>query len=85
MLNFSDITMYVRFKREEEKNRLLSTLNTSVHHEMLGPLKINIDIVKRLIKQLKKMEKSQKLQEMASVVLISSRQILLHANDLLDQ
>ena len=84
MLNFSDITIYVRLKREEEKNRLLSTLNMSVHHEMIGPLKINIDVIERMIRQLKRLERSKELQEMASLVLISSRQILLHANDLLD-
>ena len=76
--------MYVRLKREEEKNRLLSTLNMSVHHEMIGPLKININVIQRLLRHLKGLENSKELQEMASMVLISSRQILLHANDLLD-
>ena len=76
--------MYVRLKREEEKNRLLSTLNMSVHHEMIGPLKININVIQRLLRHLKGLENSKELREMASMVLISSRQILLHANDLLD-
>ena len=34
VLNFTDITMYKQLKQEEEKNKLLATLNTSVHHEM---------------------------------------------------
>ena len=50
MINFSDITAYKRLEQEEEMNRLLKTLNTSVHHEMLTPLKANVDIAKRMIK-----------------------------------
>ena len=54
VLNFADITAYKRLKQEEEMNRLLKLLNTSVHHEMLAPLKANVDIAERLIKNLRK-------------------------------
>ena len=53
MINFSDITAYKRLEQEKEMNRLLKTLNTSVHHEMLTPLKANVDIAKRMINLLK--------------------------------
>ena len=42
VINFTDITTYKLLKQEEETNRLLQALNTSAHHEMLGPLKTNI-------------------------------------------
>ena len=50
VLNFTDMTMDLQLKREEEKNRMLKALNMSVHHEMLGPLKVNIDNSCQLIK-----------------------------------
>ena len=53
MINFSEITAYKRLEQEEEMNRILRTLNTSVHHEMLAPLKANVDIAKRMINLLK--------------------------------
>ena len=52
MLNFTDTTMDLKLKREEEKNRMLNALNMSVHHEMLGPLRVNIDSASQLIKLL---------------------------------
>lgn len=42
VINFTDITTYRRLKKQEETNKLLRTLNTTVHHEMLAPLKANI-------------------------------------------
>ena len=50
VLNFTDMTMYLQLKREEEKSRLLSALNTSVHHEMLAPLKANMELSMRLFR-----------------------------------
>ena len=50
LLNFTDITHLDRLKKVEEKSRLLSTLSTSVHHEMIGPIKSNIDFSERLIR-----------------------------------
>ena len=81
VLNFTDITTYKRLKHEEETNRLLKTLNTSVHHEMLAPLKANLEISMRLLKQLK--QEHQK--HMVRTIIISSQLLMLHANDLLDQ
>ena len=81
LLNFTDITSYKRLKKQEEINRLLKTLNASVHHEMLAPLKANMEISMRLYKQLKnKIEK-----QMAQTINISSNLLMLHAQDLLDQ
>ena len=48
VINFTDITSYKRLKHEEEINNLLKTLNASVHHEMVVPLKVNIDMAERL-------------------------------------
>ena len=53
VLNFTDITTQKRLKLEEEKSRMLSSLNTIVHHEMLGPLTANVDFSERLIRYLK--------------------------------
>ena len=60
---------------------MLKTLNASVHHEMLAPLKANIDISRRLFRELK----SKKLKSMAQTLSISSNMLFLHAQDLLDQ
>ena len=57
-------------------------LNMSVHHEMLAPLKANVDIAERLIKHLVKHPAQKK---MAETILISSQLVMLHANDMLDQ
>ena len=48
VINFTDITSYIRLKHEEEVNNLLKTLNVSVHHEMVVPLKVNIEMADRL-------------------------------------
>ena len=61
---------------------MLRTLNSSVHHEMLTPLKANVDIAERLIKCLAKFKQEKK---MAETILLSSQLIMLHAHDFLDQ
>ena len=48
ILNFTDISTYQKLKQEEETNNLLRTLNASIHHEMIVPLKINVDLGNRL-------------------------------------
>ena len=68
VINFTDITTYKRLKSEEESNRLLKTLNATVHHEMLAPLKSNLELSMRLIRSVK--GKSQK--EMAQMIFIST-------------
>ena len=49
VLNLADITAYQRLKNEREKSSLLSTMNSIVHHEIIGPLKINVEMAERLI------------------------------------
>ena len=53
VINFTDITSYIRLKHEEEVNNLLKTLNASVHHEMVVPLRVNIEMADRLKSKLK--------------------------------
>ena len=81
VLNFTNITAYRRLKHEEEKSKLLNRLNHSVHHELLGPLRSNVDIAEALVKKLKN---QLQLQEMAKLIEISSKLIMFHANDMLD-
>ena len=85
VLNLTDITAYQRLKNEKEKSSLLSTLNTSVHHELIGPLKINVEMAKRLMLVANKVKLPPQMREMAQTIEISSKQVLLHANDFLDQ
>ena len=61
---------------------MLKLLNTSVHHEMLAPLKANVDIAERLVNNLRKFPVQKK---MVQTILISSQMVMLHANDMLDQ
>ena len=81
VLNFTDITLYKRLEHQEETNWMLKALNASVHHDMLAPLKASIDMSKRLLKILR----NPNHQEMAKSILISSKFLMFHANDLLDQ
>ena len=53
VINFTDITSYIQLKHEEEVNNLLRTLNASVHHEMVVPLRVNIEMADRLKNKLK--------------------------------
>ena len=59
----------------------MSTLYSSVHHEMIGPLTNNVEVSVRLIRKLV----DPTLRELAQIILICSKSVLLHANDLLDQ
>ena len=68
-------------EQEKLENKLLKFLNTSVHHELLAPLKANIEILKRLKKGLKDL----KPKRMANTVLTTTLMLMLHANDLIDQ
>ena len=82
VINFTDISAYKMLEQQQETNKILKALNASVHHEMLAPLKCNVDLCKILIKKLQ--NNKQELQ-MVKVVLISSQMVMLHANDMLDQ
>lgn len=43
VLNFMNITSEKQLKVEREKSRQLTMLSTTVHHEMLGPLRCNVE------------------------------------------
>ena len=52
VLNFQDVSLWKRLKQEEQKGKLMSTLYSSVHHEMLGPLKNNVETSLRLVRSI---------------------------------
>ena len=52
VINFTDITAQKTLIHEQGKSKMLSMLNTSVHHEMLGPLKTNVILADRLCTEL---------------------------------
>ena len=49
MLAFTNITSFYKFKKEEERSKLLLALNMSIHHEMLTPLGTNVMLADRLM------------------------------------
>ena len=69
VISFTDISTYQRLKHEEEVNNLLKTLNASVHHEMLVPIKTMIEIAERLVKKFKSFPQEKKMVE---TILLSS-------------
>lgn len=81
VVNFIDISTYKRLKQEKLNNEILKTLNTTVHHEMLAPLRANVEICQRLLIKLKKDEHAMRLVQ---IMLVSSQMVMMHANDLLD-
>ena len=62
---------------------MLSMLNTTIHHEMLGPLKTHVDFAEMFIAHFMK-TRELRLQDMAQTLYVSSKMLLLHANDMLD-
>ena len=80
MLNFTNITTFHKYKKEQEKSKLLQALNTSIHHEMLVPLGTNVMIADRLLEAME----SEQHKQMAKLVQTCSNLALFHANDLLD-
>lgn len=59
----------------------MSTLYSSVHHEIIGPLKSNEQAALRLIRGIQ----DPSLREQAQIILVCSKQAILNANDLLDK
>ena len=55
-------------------------MTASTHHEMLTPLAINVEVAGRLIHQ----SDDGELKDMAQLILVNSKIVMLHANDLLD-
>ena len=82
IINITDLTAYIKLQKEESTNRLLKTLNASVHHEMLTPVKTMIEISERLVKKLSKFPQEKRMVE---TMLLSSQFIMMHAHDFLDQ
>ena len=80
VLNFSDISAIKRLKQVEEENKQITALSSSTHHEMLVPLKSNVEFAECLIRHLTQDDMKKKAQ----LILISSKLIMFHANDLLD-
>ena len=48
VLNFTDVTSSIMMEREKQKYEMMKSLNTSVHHEMIGPLRAQSSISKSL-------------------------------------
>ena len=80
LLTFIDMTVHKRLQTQEIKNELLITLNASMHHEIVTPIKVNIEMAERLME----LRDLSRLREMAKIVCISSKLQLFYANDLLD-
>ena len=55
-------------------------MNASIHHEMLTPLAINVELADRLQQQVT----SDEHKDMAQVLIVNSKIIMFHVNDLLD-
>ena len=80
-MTFTDVTVYQRLKNQEDHSKLLETINTNVHHEMLSPLGANVYIAETLHQRLEDPE----LKEYVQAILVASKLVLLHANDLMDK
>ena len=81
-LQFTDLTANIKLKREQQRSKMLQMLNATVHHEMLSPLKSNVILTKRLVKEFKFEDK--RLKKLIKTLEISSQLLLHHSYDLLD-
>ena len=81
-LQFTDITANQNLRKEKERSRMLEMLNATVHHEMLSPLKSNVILSKRLLKETTL--GNQKVKDMIKTLYVSSELLLHHSSDLLD-
>ena len=81
-LQFTDITANQDLRKEKERSRMLEILNATVHHEMLSPLKSNVILSKRLLKETTL--GNQKVKDMIKTLYVSSELLLHHSSDLLD-
>ena len=82
VINLTDVSAFYQLKQKEDANNLLKTLIASVHHEMVVPLKVNVEMAERLINNLAHMPAEVKLVEN---ILIASNLVLMHAHDFIDQ
>ena len=74
VLNFLDMTSYFNLEQQKEKYRMIRMLNTTIHHEMIAPLKAQTDISKCLFDNSENFESKQ----MAKTIYVSSQMLLLH-------
>ena len=81
VISFIDISPYAWLRHQKEQNNVLQVLNTTVHHEMLSPLRANIEISQLLYQSMKNL----RMKKMAQILNVSSKLLLSHAQDLLDQ
>lgn len=58
---------------------MLKSLSTSVHHEMIGPLRSNVQFASEIIDHISQ----PALKRKAELMLITSKLLLFHADDLL--
>ena len=79
VLNFRDITPFKQLKQEQDVSNLHKSLSASVHHEMIGPLRSNVQLAESLVESLT----NDSLKKKAELVLITSKLVLFHADDLL--
>ena len=81
VVNFQDVTTFKRLKLVEEKSAVLNKVVSSVYHEMIGPLKNSVELAVQLVRSLRNSE----YREMAQIILICNKQVMLRATDFLDQ
>ena len=80
LINFSDMSTYVWLKQEQENTRLLTMLNTTVHHEMLAPLEVTNQVADYLVTKIEE----QKDKKLVEAIKVSNRMMQLNIQDLLD-
>ena len=80
LLTLTDITIHRKLEQQENKNHMLTMMNANIHHEIVTPLKVNINVAEKL----SKLKDVSQLKEMAQIVSVSSKLVLFHANDMLD-
>ena len=80
LLTLTDITIHKKLELQESKNHILAMMNANMHHEILTPLKVNVQVAEKL----STLQDVSQLKEMAQIVSVSSKLVLFHANDLLD-
>ena len=56
LITFTDVSIYQQLKDQEERSEKLNSLNTSVHHEMVCPLRINVRIAEELLQLVEDMK-----------------------------
>ena len=48
LLTLTDITIYRKLELQESKNHILTMMNANMHHEIVTPLKVNINVAEKL-------------------------------------